>query len=43
MDDDALALIEGRAVLAPGEEGLQGVRIISAIEQAASTGQTVDL
>ena len=43
MDDDALAIIEGRAVLAPGEEGLQGVRIISAIQEAASTGQTVDL
>jgi glucose-fructose oxidoreductase len=43
MDDDALALIEGRAVLAPGEEGLQGVRIISAIQEAASTGQAVDL
>jgi glucose-fructose oxidoreductase len=43
MDDDALALIERRAVLAPGEEGLQGVRIISAIQEAASTGQTVDL
>ena len=43
MDDDALAIIERRAVLAPGEEGLQGVRIISAIQEAASTGQTVDL
>ena len=43
MDDDALAIIERRAVLAPGEEGLQGVRIILAIQEAASTGQTVDL
>ena len=43
MDDDALAIIERRAVLAPGEEGLQGVRIIYAIQEAASTGQTVDL
>ena len=34
MDDDALAIIERRAVLAPGEEGLQGVRIISAISVA---------
>jgi glucose-fructose oxidoreductase len=43
MDDDALAIIERRAVLAPGEEGLQGVRIIAAIQEAATTGQTVDL
>ncbi len=43
MDDDALAIIERRAVLAPGEEGLQGVRIISAIQEAVSTGQTIDV
>jgi glucose-fructose oxidoreductase len=43
MDDDALAIIERRPVLAPGEAGLQGVRIISAIQEAASTGQTVDI
>jgi glucose-fructose oxidoreductase len=43
MDDDALAIIEGRPVLVPGEAGLQGVRIIAAIEEAASTGQMVDI
>lgn len=43
MDDDALALIEQRAVLVPGEEGLRDVRIIEAIQEAASTGQPVDL
>ncbi len=43
MDDDALAIIERRPVLTPGESGLQGVRIISAIQEAASTGQTVDI
>lgn len=43
MDDNALALIEGRAVLVPGEEGLRDVRIVKAIEQSASTGQPVEL
>jgi glucose-fructose oxidoreductase len=43
MDDDALAIIERRPVLAPGESGLQGVRILSAIQEAASMGQTVDI
>lgn len=43
MDDDALALIEGRAALVPGEEGIRDVRIIQAIVQAAQTGQPVDL
>lgn len=43
MDDDALAILEQRAVLCPGEEGQRDVRIINAIQQAASTGQTVDL
>ena len=43
MDDDALALIEGRAVLVPGEEGMRDVRIVNAIQQSAETGQAVDI
>jgi glucose-fructose oxidoreductase len=43
MDDDALALIEGRAVLVPGEEGLRDVRIVEAIQEAVRTGAAVDL
>ena len=43
MDDDALALLEGREVLVPGEEGLRDLRILKAIEQSASTGQPVEL
>ena len=43
MDDDALAIIEQRAVLVPGEEGLRDVRIVMAIQQSASTGEPVEL
>jgi glucose-fructose oxidoreductase len=43
MDDDALALIEQRPVLVPGEEGQRDVRIVEAIQMAASTGESVDL
>lgn len=43
MDDDALALIENRAMLVPGEEGLRDLRIVKAIELSASTGQPVEL
>lgn len=43
MDDDALAIIEQRAVLVPGEEGLRDVRIVEAIQLAAMTGGAVDL
>jgi glucose-fructose oxidoreductase len=43
MDDDALALIEGRDVLVPGQEGQRDVRILLAIEQSAQTGKPVEL
>lgn len=43
MDDDALAIIEGRPPQVPGEEGLRDVRIVRAIFQAAETQQPVDL
>jgi glucose-fructose oxidoreductase len=43
MDDDALAILEGRAPLCPGEEGLRDVRIINAIIQAATTGAPVPI
>ena len=43
MDDDALAIIEQRAVLVPGEEGLRDVRIVEAIQRSVSTGQPVEL
>jgi glucose-fructose oxidoreductase len=43
MDDNALAIIEGRPLLVPGEEGLRDVRIVQAIVQSAQTAQPVDL
>jgi len=43
MDDDALAIIEGRDVLVPGQEGERDVRILLAIQQSAKTGQPVEL
>ena len=43
MDDDALAILEGRPLLVPGEEGLRDIRIVMAIIQAAKTGQSVAL
>ena len=43
MDDDALAIIEGRDMLVPGQEGERDVRILLAIQQSAKTGQPVEL
>lgn len=43
MDDDALAIIEGRPPLVPGEEGLKDVRLVQAILRAASEGEPVGL
>ena len=43
MDDDALAILHNKAVLAPGEEGLKDVRIIEAIFQSAASGKRVTL
>ncbi len=43
MDDDALAIIEGKPVLVPGEEGLRDIRIVEAIRAAAATGQKINL
>ncbi len=43
MDDDALAILEGRAPIAPGEEGLADVRIINAIQESVRTGGPVSI
>ncbi|HEY8995672.1 MAG TPA: Gfo/Idh/MocA family oxidoreductase [Lacunisphaera sp.] len=39
MDDDALAIIHGTPLLAPGEEGLKDTRVVEAIYRAAASGQ----
>lgn len=43
MDDDALALLEGRTMMIAGEEGLKDIRIIQAIIQSADTGKVVEI
>jgi glucose-fructose oxidoreductase len=43
MDDDALALIEGRPVMVPGEEGLRDIRLVQAIIESARTGKPVTI
>jgi glucose-fructose oxidoreductase len=43
MDDDALAIKQGKPAPVPGEEGLKDIRIVEAIKQAAATGKPVDL
>lgn len=39
MDDDALAIINGTPLLAPGEEGLKDTIVVEAIYRAAASGQ----
>jgi glucose-fructose oxidoreductase len=43
MDDDALAILEGRPAMVPGEEGQRDIRIVQAIVQAAQSGAAVAL
>ncbi len=38
MDDDALAIINNKPVLVPGEEGMKDIRIVEAIYKAAKSG-----
>lgn len=41
MDQDALAIMEKRPLLVPGEEGLRDIRIVEAILESAATGKRV--
>ncbi|WP_114780633.1 Gfo/Idh/MocA family protein [Botryobacter ruber] len=43
MDDDALAIMQKKPMLVPGEEGLRDIRIVEAIYKAAGTGKRVQL
>jgi glucose-fructose oxidoreductase len=43
MDDDVLSIMNGKAMLVPGEEGLRDIRIVEAIYRSAATKQTVKL
>ena len=43
MDDDAMAIMQNKPMLVPGEEGLRDIRIVEAIYKAAESGQRVKL
>jgi glucose-fructose oxidoreductase len=44
MDDDAISIMQGKAMLVPGEEGLRDIRIVEAIHKSAgSNGTRVNL
>lgn len=43
MDDDAMAIMQGKSMLVPGEEGLRDIRIVEAVHKAAANGQRVAL
>ncbi len=43
MDAEALAILEGRPPVVPGEEGQRDVRIIEAVIRAAQSGAAVEL
>jgi len=43
MDDDAIAIMQGKPMLVPGEEGLRDIRIVQAIYKSASSGKPVSL
>jgi glucose-fructose oxidoreductase len=41
MDDDALAIMQGKPMQVPGEEGLRDIKVVQAIYKAAGTNQRV--
>lgn len=43
MDDDAMAIMQGKPMIAPGEEGLRDIRIVEAIYKSAGSGKQVKL
>jgi glucose-fructose oxidoreductase len=43
MDDDALAILQKKPLLVPGEEGLRDIRIVEAIYKSAATQKRVTI
>ncbi len=43
MDEDAAAIMQGKPMFVPGEEGLRDIRIVEAIYKSAGSGQRVNL
>lgn len=38
LDDDALAIMQGKPYLAPGEEGLRDIRVVEAVLKSGANG-----
>ncbi len=43
MDDDAMAIMQKKPMMVPGEEGLRDIRIVEALHKSAATGSRVTL
>ncbi|MCK8523808.1 Gfo/Idh/MocA family oxidoreductase [Aquimarina sp. D1M17] len=43
MDDDALAIIQNKPVMVPGEEGMKDIKIVEAIYKSAKLNKTITL
>ncbi|MGV3503122.1 MAG: Gfo/Idh/MocA family protein [Adhaeribacter sp.] len=43
MDDDALAIMQKKPLLVPGEEGLRDIRVVEAIYKSAASGKRVPI
>ena len=43
MDDDAMAIMQKKPMMVPGEEGLRDIRIVEAIYKYAASGSRVAL
>jgi glucose-fructose oxidoreductase len=43
MDDDALAIINNTAVIAPGEEGLKDIRVVEAVYRSVAENRKVKI
>jgi glucose-fructose oxidoreductase len=43
MDDDALAIMNGTPVIAPGEEGLKDIRVVEAVYRSVAANKRVEI
>jgi glucose-fructose oxidoreductase len=43
MDEDCLALLNGNALIAPGEEGMRDIKVVEAIYKSVATGREVKI
>jgi glucose-fructose oxidoreductase len=43
MDDDALAIMQSKDVIVPGEEGLRDIKVVEAIFKSAAMKQKIDI